>query len=502
MPGSHAPAAATDGPIPVPEPCRLGAVALADRIRRRDLGAEEVMATYLDHIGRINPIVNAIVSLRPREELLAEARRADDAVARGASLGPLHGVPQAIKDLAPTRGLRTTFGSPLFAEFVPEVDAIFVERMKAAGALVIGKTNVPEFGYGSNTYNPVFGLTRNAYDPSRVGGGSSGGAGVAVALRMLPVADGSDMGGSLRNPAAFNNVFGLRPSQGLVPAEALDPFYGQMVVDGPMGRSIDDLAMLLSVQAGYDPRAPLSHDDPALAGWRELRPSLRGVRFGWLGDLDGHLPFEPGILELCEGACRLLAEAGAAVEPAALGFDPERLWQAWATLRSHSIGGRHEETYRDPRTRALLKPEAIWEVERGHAFSALDIHRAAIDRGAWYKAVLAVFERFDFLLLPAAQVFPFAGEVHWPAQVGGRAMDSYHRWMEVVAGPTLAGCPAISVPAGFGEAGLPTGLQIVAAPRRDADLLAVAALYEAICPWLDRLPPLIGGPAPDLPARS
>jgi amidase len=223
----------------LPELCTFGGIALADMIRRRKVSAEEVMATYLDHIGRTNPAVNAIISLRPRDELLAEAREADDAVARGKVLGPLHGVPQAIKDLALTRGLLTTFGSHLFADFVPDEDAIIVERMRAAGALIIGKTNVPEYGYGSNSYNPLFGLTRNAYDPSKVGGGSSGGAGVALALRMLPVADGGDMGGSLRNPAAFNNVFGFRPSQGLIPgrnARSLLRADGGRGPDGPLDR--------------------------------------------------------------------------------------------------------------------------------------------------------------------------------------------------------------------------------------------------------------------------
>lgn len=479
----------------LPELCTFGAVELAEMIRRRQTGAAEVMATYLDHIERINPAVNAIISLRPREELLAEARQADAAVARGDTLGPLHGIPQAIKDLALTRGLRSTFGSPLFADLIPDTDAIFVERLRAAGALIMGKTNVPEFGYGSNSYNPLFGITRNAYDPSRIGGGSSGGAGVALALRMLPVADGGDMGGSLRNPAAYNNVFGFRPSQDLVPADALDPFYGQMAIEGPMGRSITDVAMLLNVQAGRDQRAPLSYDDPKLGQWRDQRGTLKGVRFGWLGDLDGHLPFEPGVLALCEGACRLLEEAGAVVEPATYGFDPERLWQAWVALRSHSVCGRHHPNYANPETRGLLNAQAIWEVENGLRQSGLDVYQAKLERGAWHKALLKTFERFDFLLVPSAQVFPYAAETRWPTEIAGRTMDSYHRWMEVVVGPTFAGAPAVSVPAGFNAAGLPMGMQIIAAPRRDADLLAVAALYEAICPWLGRLPALIGGPA-------
>lgn len=489
-----APAAAgPESPIAIPALCRINAVPLAAMIRRREVSAREVMAAYLDHIEAANPAVNAIVSLRPRAELLAEAEAADAAVARGEAVGPLHGLPQAIKDLALTRGLRTTFGSPLFADLVPETDAIFVARMRAAGALIIGKTNVPEFGYGSNSYNPVFGLTRNAWDPSRVGGGSSGGAGVALALRMLPVADGGDMGGSLRNPAAFNNVFGFRPSQGRVPAESLDPFYGQMAVEGPMGRSVEDVAMLLSVQAGYDPRAPLSLEDAGFRFEDRLEADPAALRFGWLGDLGGHLPFEPGVLELCAAALDLFRSAGASVEPARADFDPERLWRAFVVLRQQSIGGRHDAAWRDPALRPLLKPEAIWEIEESHRLSALDVYKAGLDRGAWYKAIMALFERFDFLLIPAAQVFPFDAAVHWPAEVGGRRMDSYHRWMEVVVGATMAGCPAISVPAGFNAQGLPMGLQIIGPPRGDLAVLQAAAAYEAVCPWIDRLPPLVGG---------
>ncbi|MFT3977314.1 MAG: amidase [Sphingomonas bacterium] len=477
----------------LPELCRHGAVPLAAMIRRREVSAEEVMTAFLDHIERINPAVNAIISLRPREEMIAEAREADGQVARGELRGPLHGVPQAIKDLATTRGLRTTFGSRLFADFVPASDAIMVERMRAAGVLILGKTNVPEFGYGSNTYNPIFGITRNAYDPSKVGGGSSGGAAVALALRMLPVADGGDMGGSLRNPAAFNNVFGFRPSQGLVPAEVFDSFYGQMATEGPMARSAEDLALLLGVQAGYDPRSPLSYDDPGLAGWRGALETLEGVRFGWLGDMDGHLPFEPGVLELCEQGARLLEAEGAIVEPARIDFDPERIWQSWIRLRSHSVRGLHEDAHRNPGTRDLLNEQTIWEVEHGRSLGVADVYKAAVERGAWHKALLGAFRRFDFLLLPSAQVFPFAAETRWPTEIAGRAMDSYHRWMEVVVGPTLAGAPAVSVPVGFNAAGLPMGMQIIAAPRRDAELLAVTALYEKLCPWLERLPALIGG---------
>ncbi|MBW6401399.1 amidase [Roseomonas sp. HJA6] len=473
----------------IPPLCALDAVPLARMIHRREVSAAEVMTSYLDHIAAVNPLVNAIVSLRPRDDLLAEARDADAAVARGDAVGPLHGLPQAIKDLALTRGLRTTFGSPLFADFVPTADAIIVERMRAAGAIIIGKTNVPEWGYGSNSYNPVFGLTRNAYDHGRVGGGSSGGAGVALAMRMLPVADGSDMGGSLRNPAAFNNVLGFRPSQGRVPSDGLDPFYGQLATDGPMGRSVEDVAMLLSVQAGHDARAPLSLD--AQPDWQAaVQPAEPArLRLGWLGDYGGHLPFEPGLLELTHKAAQRFAAAGATVEPVDIGFDMESLWQAFVVLRQQSIGGRHDANWRNVETRRLLKPEAIWEIENSHRLSALDVYKAALVRGAWYRHLLGLFARYDALLLPAAQVFPFPGEETWPKAVGGRQMDTYHRWMEVVVGPTMAGCPAISVPAGFDDRGLPAGLQIIGPPRGDAQVLRIAALHEADCPWMTRLPP-------------
>jgi amidase len=457
-------------------------------IRRREVSSREVMAAYLDHIEAVNPRVNAIVSLRPRADVLAEAEGADQALARGDAVGPLHGLPQAIKDLAATKGLRTTLGSPLFADQVPEADAIFVARMRAAGAVIIGKTNVPEFGYGSNSYNPIFGLTRNAYDPARVGGGSSGGAAVALATRMLPVADGGDMGGSLRNPAAFNNVFGFRPSQGRVPADTPDPFYGQMAVEGPMGRSVRDVAMLLSVQAGYDSRAPLSLEDPGFRFEDRLEEGEGTLRCGWLGDLGGHLPFEPGVLELCTGALDLFRQAGGSVEEARVDFDPERLWRAFVSLRQQSIGGRHDAAWRDPEQRRLLKPEAIWEIEGSHRLSALDAYRAGLDRGAWYKAFTALFDRFDLLLIPSAQVFPFEAGIDWPAEINGRRMDSYHRWMEVVVGATMAGCPAISVPAGFDPRGLPMGLQVIGPPRGDLRVLQAAARYEAVCPWIARLP--------------
>ncbi len=293
----------------------LDALPLSAAIRRRELSCREVMQAYLAQIERFNPRVNAIVSLQAESRLLAQADERDRQLARGEWLGWMHGMPQAIKDLAATSGIPTTLGSPLFAGQVPEHDAIVVERVKSSGAIVIGKTNVPEFGLGSQTYNPLFGTTRNAYDPARIAGGSSGGAAVALALRMPPVADGSDMMGSLRNPAAYNNVYGFRPSQGRVPhGPQAELFVQQLATEGPMGRSVADLARLLATQAGYDPRCPLSlRDDPRRFA-DDLGRDFRGARLGWLGDYAGYLPMEEGVLELCEAALGDFAELGCDVE--------------------------------------------------------------------------------------------------------------------------------------------------------------------------------------------
>jgi amidase len=472
-----------------PDICRLGAGALVKAIRHRHVSVAEVMGAYLDHIDRVNPTYNAIISLRPRDVLIAEAREADAALARGEGRGALFGIPQAIKDLANTKGLRTTYGSPLFADFVPEADTVIVERARRAGAIIIGKTNTPEFGLGSNTYNPVHGITRNAYDPGRIAGGSSGGSAVALALRLLPVADGSDMGGSLRNPAAFNNVFGFRPSQGRVPyAPTLDGFFGQLGTEGPMARSVDDLALLLSAQAGYDPRAPLSLDDPGYRFEERLQRDPKGLRIAWGGDLGGHLAIEPGILDLCRSALDILAGLGCKVEEALPRFDFERLWQAFSVLRQFGLIGKLGPVFEDPARRARLKPEAQWEVERALKLSAIDVQRAGDARMAWYQAMLALFEDHDFLALPTAQVFPFTVDQHWPKAIGDRRMDSYHRWMEVVAGATMAGCPAISVPVGFGPEGQPMGMQLIGRPRADLAVLQLARAYEEACPWVAMAP--------------
>jgi amidase len=457
----------------------LSACALSAHLHARKLSCREVMTAYLDRIDALNPRYNAIVSLQPREALLAKADVRDMQLARGESMGWMHGFPMAIKDLAATAGIHTTCGSPLLADHVPTEDGIMVERMKAAGGIVIGKTNTPEFGLGSHTYNPVFGVTRNAFDPAKSAGGSSGGAAVSLALRLQPVADGSDMMGSLRNPAAFNGVYGFRPSPGRVPHGPLgDQFVSQLGTEGPMGRSVADVAMLLSVQAGYDARVPLSIAGGGEAFARPLAAPVRGLRIGWLRDLGGYLAIEPGIVELCEKGLQRLAALGGVVEPAALGYSPEKVWQTWLTWRRWLVAGRLAPYFADPVQRAWLKPEARWEAEQGNGLTGPETYAASVERTAFYHHLLRLFEGYDFLALPTAQVWPFDADWDWPKSINGRAMDTYHRWMEVVIYATLGGLPAISVPVGLSAAGLPMGMQLIGRPQADLAVLRLAYAYE------------------------
>jgi amidase len=477
-------------PLAIDPIVALDADALSRAIHARKVSCREVMQAYLQHIERFNPQVNALVSLRPAEEVLREADECDRQLDRGESRGWMHGMPQAIKDLAATAGLRTTMGSPLFAEQVPQHDAISVARVRECGAIIIGKSNVPEFGLGSQTYNNVFGTTTNAYDASRIAGGSSGGAAVALALRLLPVADGSDMMGSLRNPAAFNNVFGFRPSQGRVPhGPTPEVFVQQLATEGPMGRSVTDVARLLSTQAGYDPRVPLSLKDQPRNFAEGLQRDFSDVRIGWLGDYNGYLPMDDGVLSLCESALADFTALGCQVEACQADFSMERLWQTWLTHRHFLVQGSLGAAYADPHKRELLKPEAQWEVEGGLRLSATDVYKASVDRSEWYRALSELFERYDFLLLPTAQVFPFDAQRPWPRVVGGQTMDTYHRWMEVVIGPTLAGLPSISVPVGFNPAGLPMGLQIIGPAQADRAVLQLAYAHEQLTRWVERRPP-------------
>ena len=468
----------------------MPAHALSDAIRRREVSCVEVMRAYLAHIDHVNPKINAIVARRDPDALLREAAERDAQLDAGQWLGWMHGMPQAPKDLTAVRGMVTSMGSLVYKDLVTPHDSIIVERMRASGALFIGRSNVPEFGLGSHTYNQVYGTTGNPYDPSKTAGGSSGGAAAALAARMLPVADGSDFGGSLRNPAAFCNVYGMRPSAGRVPfGPSPEVFLKQLSYEGPMGRTPRDVALLLSVMAGYDKRSPLSlRDDPAQFA-APLDAGMRGKRIGWLGDWNGYLAMEPGILDLCAQGLGTLGSAGCDVVDYQVPFAGDRLWRMWLAHRHLMVGGQFHALVENPETRKLLKPALIWEVEGLEGMTARQVYQATEERSAWYQTVLRMFDEVDFLAVPSAQVFPFDASLDWPKQIAGRPMDTYHRWMETVTPWTLAGCPVISVPVGFSPQGLPMGMQLIGPPQGDLDVLRLAQAYDQACDWVQAHPP-------------
>ena len=462
------------------------ATELSAAIHARKVAPSEVMAAWLAQVAAVNASVNALVSVRDGDALMAEARRLDDAEARGW----LHGIPFAVKDLVATRGLRTTWGSPVFAGHVPERDDLVAARLRAAGAVIAAKTNVPEWGQGSHSFNPIFGVTRNPYDLTRSAGGSSGGAAAALAARMAWVADGSDMMGSLRNPAAFCNVYGFRPTWGLVPQDAEgDTYLSTLSTEGPMARTVEDLARLLIVLAGENPEVPFPRNVPDLL--TGLEDGMQGCRIGWLADWGGAYPMEPGILDLCEAALRQMEDLGAVVEPLPPPFPAEKLWQSWITLRAMLNAGSKRALAEDPAKRALTKPETIWEIEQGLGLTAQAVYEASLIRSRWHAHAARLFRRFDALVLPSAQVWPFPADWRWPEAIAGRRMDTYHRWMEVVVPASLIGLPALSVPVGFGSQGLPMGMQIIGRSGEDARVLAIGQAWHRATGWPQRRPPLV-----------
>ena len=464
---------------------------LSTAIQQRQVSCVEVMQAYLRHIHRYNPVYNAIVSMADDDLLISQAEGADRALARGEYWGWMHGMPHAVKDLADAEGFPTSNGSPIYAGIVAEQDSFMIGRIRSQGAIFIGKTNVPEFGMGSQSYNPVFGATGSAYDPALTAGGSSGGAACGLATHMLPVADGSDLMGSLRNPGAFNNVIGYRPSQGRVPGGGGgDLFYQQMATGGPMGRNSEDTIRLLHSIAGYDSGQPLTLRDE-IPPFEEFRArDLRGLKIGWMGNYEGYVNIETGILELCEASLGSLTRAGAIVESCRPPYDMDRLWRTWLTLRHWTRHGTRA-LYDDPDTRKLLKPEAIWEIEGSFGASGADIYQAGIARADWFRALASLFDEYDFLVLPTAQVFPFSKEIHWPESINGVRMDTYHRWMEVVIGGTLAGLPVVNVPVGFDQRGRPMGMQVMGRFGEDQSVLEFSMAYERVTDHLDRRPELV-----------
>jgi amidase len=453
--------------------CSLTAVSLARMLRRGEVSAVEVLEAHLARIEAVNPDVNAIVTLVP-ERAWETARRADEALARGDAIGSLHGLPVAHKDLALTAGIRTTFGSPIYADFVPDEDELFVQRVAAAGAVVVGKTNTPEFGAGSQTFNPVFGPTRNPHDLTRTVGGSSGGAAAALAAGMVPIADGSDLGGSLRNPASFCGVVGFRPSPGRVPSwPSRDP-WGSLSVDGPMARTVEDTALLLSVMAGPDRRVPISLPEAGSTLAPPLDAELGAPRVAWAPTAGGTMPFEPEVSATVDAARPLFEAVGCRTKDAFPDLTGAR--DVFLTFRAHIFAQAVADVV--PRERERIKPSLRWNVEAGLALTGAEIGRAERLRGEIHARVVEFFDRFDALVLPTVQVAPFPVEVEYPMDVAGVPMETYVDWMQSCWCISVTSCPAISVPCGTTADGLPVGLQIVGRPRGDLELLRLAHAFE------------------------
>jgi amidase len=467
------------------ELCEMTAVDLAARIRRKDVSAREVTAAHLARIERINPKVNAVVTL-VADRAMADAAKADEASARGGELGVLHGLPVVHKDLVDTAGIRTTRGSRFYTDNVPTRDALIVSRIKAAGAITCGKSNTPEFGSGSQTFNAVFGATRNPYDLNRTCGGSSGGAAVAVRCGMVPIADGSDTGGSLRNPPAFCNVVGLRPSPGRVPGE--DGSWQALSVSGPIARTVADAALFLSAIAGPDARSPLSlNDDPARLR-APLARDMRRARVAWFTGLGG-IPFEPEILRVVNANRAVFEGLGCAVSDAELDFTG--VDDAFRVLRFSANYAQYAPLIRQ--RAEWVKDEIKYEVAQAERYSGGDVGIAMARQTRLYAQSREFFERFDYFVLPVTQVLPFGVDTHYPTSIVGVPMSDYIDWMRSCWYITLMGNPAISVPGGFSASGLPVGLQIVGRHRDDWSVLQMAHAFEQAAPHANRRPALVQG---------
>jgi len=445
---------------------------MAGRIRAKDLSAHEALAAHLGQIERVNPQVNAIVTLVP-EMAREAAQRADDAQAHGETIGPLHGLPIAHKDLVETKGIRTTFGSPLFKDYVPKENDLIVERIQRAGAITLGKTNAPEFGAGSQTFNTVFGATHNPYDLSKTCGGSSGGAAVSLACGMIPIADGSDTGGSLRNPAAYCNIVGFRPSPGRVPNPKAGFAWSTLTTSGPMARSVSDLALLLSAIAGPDSRSPIAPPEPGTTFARALDRNFKGERIAWFKDLGG-VPFDPRVREVVDVHRKTFETLGLVVEQAEPDFTGADF--AFKTLRAWGSAATHGERLRA--NRAAYKDTLAQEIEEGLRLTGSDIARAETLHGQLWRRFQAFLQNYEFFVLPTTQVPPFDVNQPYPTEVNGVRMGSYIDWMTSCWYISIVGNPAISVPAGFTAEGLPVGLQIVGRYQADFTVLQMAYAFE------------------------
>lgn len=466
--------------------CYTSAVQQAEMVRQREISPVEIVEAYLARIEAVNPLINAYCTVAP-EQARAAAKDAESKVQRGEELGLLHGVPVSIKDLTETAGIRTTWGSRIYENHIPTHDALVVEKLKQAGAIVLGKTNTPEFGAGANTFNDVFGPTKNPWRLTHTPAGSSGGAAAALAAGLCPIAEGSDLAGSVRTPASFCNVVGLRPSPGRIPVYPSSLAWGSLSVLGPMARTVADTALMLSVVAGSDDRSPTSVPaNPSEFLEAVRQPDIKGWKVAWSPDL-GFAPVDKVVVEICQQAAQVFStELGCEVEEASPDMhDAPYIFQ---TLRAGLMVANHGDKL--VKWRDKMQPNLVWNIEQGFKLSAAELGKAEVARSAYYQRVRRFFDKYDLLLVPAASTLPFPYEIVSPPEVGGRQMSNYVEWLGVTYGITLAGLPSICVPCGWSEDGLPVGIQIVGRRLAEASILRAAAAFEQARPWADRRPAL------------
>lgn len=468
------------------EICYMEAAEITNHIVTGALSAKEVMEAHILQIERINPKVNAIVTFLP-EEAMKAAEEADRTRAKGGEMGPLFGIPIAHKDLIDTKGIRTTKGSPIFKDNVPDADALMIERLKNGGAITIGKTNTPEFGAGSQTYNEVFGATLNPYDLTKTCGGSSGGAAVALACGMIPIADGSDLGGSLRNPAGFCNVVGFRTSAGRVPIWPAATLSFPYIIQGPMARTVRDTALMLSVIAGPDSRVPMSLPEPGAIFANPLDRDFKGVRIAWSRDLNG-LPVDGRVTAVIDSQRHVFEDLGCRVVDNEPDFtDADEIFKVWRAWNVELAMGDLLDTHRDQ-----IKETVIWNAEMGRKLTGPQISRTEVKRAALYHRMMEFMEEHDFLILPVSQVPPFDVKEQYITEINGEKMETYIDWMKSCYYISVTGHPAISVPCGFTEEGLPVGIQIVGKRHDEVGVLQLASAFERQTEIWKRRPTVAG----------
>lgn len=454
-------------------------------VARKELSPREVLESFATRVETINPKVNAFCTLAI-DQARDMAKKAEAAVLAGEEIGPLHGVLVAVKDLTPTAGIRTTYGSKIFEHHIPDEDGLIVERLKAAGAIIIGKTNTPEFGAGANTYNAVFGATRNPWNLNLTCGGSSGGSAVALACGLSSLATGSDLGGSLRIPASFCGVVGFRTSPGLIPIYPDILGWDTFSVEGPMARDVTDTALLLSVLAGFDERSPISYPVEKMAFLSAIeQPEIKGFRIAWSPDL-GIIPVDREVRDVVEQAVKGFVELGCAVEEDHPDFDGLR--EVISVTRAHRMATLHREKLE--KWRSVMNPNLVWNIEQGLPLTAEEVGEAEKARTDLYHRVRHFFGRYDLLLTPTVAVPPFPVETPYPKEINGRPMANYTDWFMLTYAISITSLPAISVPCGWTSRGLPVGLQIVGRKLQETTVLRAAAAFEAIAPWADKRPSL------------